>query len=197
MRDRLTKYMLYTRKGDNGTTKLFVCPGGVRLSKSEVVFTALGTLDELNCSLGYAKVLSGKSEDSLGVFGCKTPYTALLEHFQNVLFTIQAEVGGADKHPTKEDVEFTEHIVYEVETLLPPVNSFIVSGGSETGAYLDICRTIARRAERTVILACEKNIHCASANTLQFLNRLSSVLYALARFANYQEGFTEHSPTYQ
>jgi cob(I)alamin adenosyltransferase len=189
--------MLYTRKGDNGTTKLFICPGGIRLSKSETVFTALGTLDELSCSIGYAKVLSERSKDSIGIFGCKTPYTALLEHFQNILFTVQAEVGGADKHLTEEDVEFVERIVYEVETLLPPVTSFIVPGGGETGAYLDVCRTVARRAERTVILAGEKNAECASENTLKFLNRLSSVLYALARFANYQEGFTEHPPTYQ
>lgn len=189
--------MLYTRKGDNGTTKLYDCPAGTRLSKCAPVFEALGTLDELNCSLGYAKVLARQSKDALGLFGKKTSYVLIIERLQNILFTIQAELGGAGKHPTNEAVMFAERIVHEVETLIPPVTSFIVAGGGETGAYLDICRTIARRAERGVIEALEREERSVSEPTLQFLNRLSSVLYALARFANYQEGFSERSPQYE
>ncbi len=188
--------MLYTRKGDNGTTKLFDCPQGTRLSKSSTVFEALGTLDELNCSLGFAATLAKKSCDTLGLSGQKTPYAVILEHMQNILFAIQAELGGSDTHPDPDDVEFAELVVSEVETILPPVTSFIIPGGSETGAYLDLCRTIARRAERNVIKAIKEDGRSVSESTLKFLNRLSSVLYALARFANYQEGFSEHSPKY-
>ena len=188
--------MLYTRKGDSGTTKLFDCPQGARISKSTAVFKALGTLDELNCSLGFAVVLSRKSHDALGLSGQKTSYVTILERLQNTLFTIQAELGGADIHPIKADVDFAEFVIAEVETVLPPVTSFIVPGGGETGAYLDVCRTIARRAERSVIEALEKDNRPVSEVTLKFLNRLSSVLYALARFANYQEGFSERPPRY-
>ncbi len=189
--------MLYTRKGDTGTTKLFDCPQGVRLSKSAAVFTALGTLDELNCALGFAKALAKKSRDMLGIFGRRTAYHAIIERLQDILFVVQAELGGSAMHPGKADIQFAELIVHEVETLLPPVNSFIIPGGGETGAYLDVCRTIARRAERTVLIAVEKEQRPVSAETLQFLNRLSSVLYALARFANYQEGYSERRPAYE
>ena len=188
--------MLYTRKGDSGTTKLFDCPQGKRLSKNAAVFEALGTLDELNCSLGFAIVLAKRSRDTLNLSGQKTFYAAILERLQNTLFAIQAELGGADIHPSNADVNFAEFVVAEVETVLPPVTSFVVPGGGETGAYLDVCRTIARRAERSVIEALEKDGRSVSEATLKFLNRLSSVLYALARFANYQEGFSERPPRY-
>ena len=188
--------MLYTRKGDKGTTKLFDCPQGERLSKNAAVFEALGTLDELNCSLGYAKALALKSRDILGLSGRQTSYAVIIERLQNILFAIQAEIGGADKRPADADVTFSEQIVYEVETVLPPVNSFIIPGGSETSAYLDVARTVARRAERAVITALQKDNRVVSDVTLQFLNRLSSVLYALARFANYQEGLSERRPHY-
>jgi len=188
--------MLYTRKGDKGTTKLFDCPQGVRMKKSEAVFSALGTLDELNCSLGYAKTLAVKSRDTVGILGKKTSYVSIIERLQNILFVIQAELSGAGKHPTDDDLLFAERVVDEIETLLPPIHSFIVCGGGETGAYLDVCRTVARRAERSVIIASEKDPEKISDITMQFLNRLSSTLYALARFANYQEGFTERKPNY-
>jgi cob(I)alamin adenosyltransferase len=188
--------MLYTRKGDNGTTKLFNCPQSERLSKSIVVFEALGALDELNCSLGFAVALAKKSQYTLKMSGQKTEYVTILEHLQNTLFIIQAELGGANKHPSKADVDFAEFIVAEIEKVLPPVTSFIVPGGGETGAYLDICRTIARRAERSVIKVLEEDKQFVGEITLQFLNRLSSALYALARFANYQGGFLEHPPSY-
>ena len=188
--------MLYTRKGDNGTTKVFDCPQGVRMKKSSAVFIALGTLDELNSSIGYAKVLSGKSKDRVGIFGKQTSCVLILEKIQNILFTIQAELGGSQKSATESDVLFSERVVYEVETLILPINTFIVCGGGETGAYLDVCRTIARRAERAVLIAIEQDNRKVSDTTLQFLNRLSSVLYALARFANYQEGFSENRPSY-
>ena len=188
--------MLYTRKGDNGTTKLFNCPQGKRLSKSTVVFEALGTLDELNCSLGFAVALAKKSHSTLEMSGQKTEYVTIIEHLQNTLFIIQAELGGANKHPSKVDVDFAEFIVAEIEKVLPPVTSFIVPGGGKIGAYLDVCRTIARRAERSVIKVFEEDEQFVSEITLQFLNRLSSALYALARFANYQGGFLEHPPGY-
>ncbi|WP_366535719.1 ATP:cob(I)alamin adenosyltransferase [Streptococcus pneumoniae] len=78
--------MLYTGKGDKGTTKLFDCPQGTRLTKSSFVFEVLGTIDELNCTLGYTKVLSRKSNDTLNIGVEKIPYEEIIEIFQQNLF---------------------------------------------------------------------------------------------------------------
>lgn len=189
--------MLYTKKGDQGTTKLFDCPPGIRLLKSEFVFETLGTLDELNSTLGYAKVLSKKSKDTLPIETHKTPYAEIIETIQQNLFCLQAEIGGSDIHIKENQVTYLEKVIYEIETLLPPIKSFIVPGGGETGAYLDIGRTIARRAERQVISLQQKKERAINAESIIYLNRLSSVLYALARFANYQEGYSEGKPEYR
>lgn len=189
--------MLYTGKGDNGTTKLFDCPQGKRVSKSDFVFEVLGTFDELNSSLGYTKVLSKKSNDMLSMETRKVSYEEILEVLQQSLFCIQAELGGSDIHVTKDHILYLEKVIYAVETLLPPIKSFIIPGGGETGAYLDIVRTIARRAERQLILLRHKQERIISDKSIIFINRLSSVLYALARFANYQEGYSEGKPNYK
>ena len=189
--------MLYTRKGDNGTTKLFYCRVDTRLSKSCFIFEVLGTLDELNCSIGYAKVLSRESSLELSMADRKVPYEEILEIFQQDLFCIQAELGGADIHVSKEQVFFLEKVIYEIETVLPPLNSFVVAGGGMAGAYLDIARTVARRVERESVALYEKKDREIGYVSLEFLNRLSSVLYALARFANYQAGYTERKPDYK
>lgn len=188
--------MLYTKKGDDGTTKLFNCPQGVRLSKSEKIFEALGTLDELNSAIGYAKVLAEKNSIIMYLESKKILYGIILGKLQQDLFCIQAELGGSDIHINQGHIIYIEQIIAEIETLLPPITSFIVSGGGETGAYLDITRAIARRAERQVILARNEKSGSIADLSIQYLNRLSSILYALARFANYQEGFSEEKPYY-
>lgn len=191
------KNMLYTRKGDHGTTKLFNCAQGERLSKSDFVFEVLGLLDELNCVIGYAKVLSRKSNNVLSVKGENISYDKILEILQQNLFCIQAEIGGSDIHLTKDHVLYLEEIISEVEKVLPPINSFVVYGGGESSAYLDIARAVARRVERQMVLLKEQKSRLVGEESLIFLNRLSSVLYALARFANYQEGYVENNPNYK
>ncbi len=187
--------MLYTKKGDSGTTKLFSTSPDVRIKKSNPVFAALGGLDELNSSLGFAKALSRRSGDYLFIRGTRKQYTEIIERLQNALFSVQAEIAGSDKRLTEEEVEFAELVIAEVETVLPPVTSFVVPGGGETGAYLDVVRTTARRAERAVVRLLDTE-HIPSGMALRFINRISSVAYALARFANYQEGYSERSPVY-
>ena len=197
--------MLYTKKGDNGTTKLLNCPSGTRVSKSFFVFEVLGTLDELNSSLGYAKALSRKYKLSVFMKDRRMFYEEIINIFQQNLFCIQAELGGSLIHASQEHVLFLEEVLYEIETLLPPVKSFIIPGGGEAGAYLDIVRTIARRAERGMVMLKDKKYDHQlidrekeiNTTSLIFLNRLSSALYALARFANYQEGYTEKKPEYK
>ncbi len=190
-------FMLYTGKGDNGTTKLFDCPQGIRLSKGSFVFEVLGTLDELNSSLGYAKALSKKSNPYFYMENEKIPYEKIIDNLQQNVFSIQAEIGGSDIHLNKKHIIYLEKVISEVETILPPIKSFIVPGGGECGAYLDVVRTVARRAERHVVLLQEKEERVIHNESIIFLNRLSSVLYALARLANYQEGFYENKPLYK
>lgn len=189
--------MLYTRKGDRGTTKLFDCPQGTRLSKSEFIFEVLGLLDELNTSIGYARALAEKSEATVAMKEQKVSYADILLVFQQNLFCIQAEVGGSDMHAKKEHILFLEKVIYEIETLLPPVHSFVIPGGELVGAYLDVVRTIGRRAERGLVALRDKKERVVNELSLEYLNRLSSVLYAMARFANYQSGCIEKSPNYQ
>lgn len=188
--------MLYTRKGDNGTSKLFNCTSGERIGKDAFVFEVLGSLDELNSSLGFAKALSHKEPLYIHIENKKTSFEAILESFQNVLFSIQAEIGGSDIHPKEERVLVLENIIYEIELLIPPVKSFVVSGGSLIGSYLDVVRTVARRTERHVVILRNQKERIVSDTSVIFLNRLSSALYAMARLANYALGYTETGPKY-
>lgn len=188
--------MLYTRKGDKGTTKLFDCDQGVRFSKASPVFQVLGTLDELNSSIGFAKALAAKTKLYLLMKEGKIPYSKILEILQENLFCILAEVGGSQVVISTDKVLFLEEVISDIEAILPPIKSFIIQGGGEVGAYLDVIRTIARRAERECVGLRDRGERNINSVSFEYLNRLSSVLYALARFANYQEGYTEKSPTY-
>ncbi len=189
--------MLYTGKGDSGTTKLFNSKKGKRINKSDFIFEVLGSFDELNSNLGYAKVLSKKSKYTLLIEKKKVSYVDILETIQQNLFCIQAELGGSDIHINKKHTLYLEKVIHEVETLLPPIKSFIIAGGGETGAYLDITRTIARKAERQLIQISHKKKQTIGVDSITFMNRLSSTLYALARFANYQKGYSEGKPDYR
>lgn len=188
--------MLYTKKGDGGTTKLFDCPQGVRVSKSDFAFEVLGTLDEINSSLGFAKVLAEKSGIDITFQGKAMSYVEILEKLQENLFSIQGEVAGADTHIKMDSVTFEEEVIDEIEKTLTPINSFIISGGTELGAYLDVCRTIARKSERYLVTLKEKNERKINDESMIFMNRLSSILYALARYANQQNNIKEKGPSY-
>ncbi len=191
--------MLYTRKGDGGTTKLFDSPSGVRLSKDDIIFEALGTLDEVNSSIGFAKALT-RSESlpyTLTVQDKTITLKDLLELLQNNLFSIQAELAGFTPVINVSHIEYEEAIIAAVEEVIPEVKTFLIPGGDMVSAYLDVCRTIARRAERLVVKISLQYPDRVSQHLLQYLNRLSSVLYALARFVNHTQNMQEKPPTYQ
>ena len=184
--------MLYTRKGDNGTTKTYACDQ--RISKSSTIAEALGNLDELNSLLGLLKVKSGTAEFKLGDINLIVSDT--VGRIQQDLFIIQAELAGADKHIAEEKVKWLESIVDNIETTLPPITTFFVSGGTELAALSDFSRTIARRAERRVVGVADEGKIVVGKETLAYLNRLSSVLYAFARNFNNKAGIKEESPQY-
>ena len=187
--------MLFTRKGDDGTTKTFGCDQ--KISKSSAVAEALGSLDEINSFLGLCKV---KSQESGFLLGDKS-FAQIVHDIQQTLFIVQAELAGADKTLDEEKVKELEFVVDTVEKILPPIKTFFISGGTELSALFDIARTIARRAERRVVAVSEEKIKgkkvTVGPQTLAYLNRLSSVLYALARLSSHLSGINEESPNYK
>ena len=176
--------MFYTRKGDSGTTKVFNTKSGTRISKCSCLTESLGALDELNSFLGLVKV---KAYDV-----AKT-----IAWVQNCLFTIQAEVAGSEKKVGKAKVVEMEKMIDAMERELPPIKTFFISGGTEAAALLDIARTMARKAERTIIGSVEKKEFKLDPETLAFLNRLSSLFYVMARLTNHRSGIIEEAPTYK
>ena len=124
-------------------------------------------------------------------------FSDLILEVQQNLFIIQAEVAGATLTIETEKVKKVENIVDEIEKVLPPIKTFFISGATKNGAVLDISRTLARRAERRVVDAVEEGKIKVSQETMAYLNRLSSLLYALARIASHLEGEEEVKPEYK
>jgi cob(I)alamin adenosyltransferase len=173
--------MLYTRKGDDGTTRTFGC--NQKISKSSTITEALGACDEVNSFLGLVKVKSNDPE--------------LIHWIQEGLFIVQAELAGADKTITKERVQKVEEHTDNIEKMLPPITTFFISGGTELAALSDVARTLVRRAERRVVAVQEEGVRMIHPETLVFMNRLSSLLYALARLSNHLSGIKEQPPQYK
>lgn len=175
--------MFYTRSGDKGQTNVFGCrkSAGWRISKSSPKIEALGALDELNSLLGVCKVKSRNFEHS--VF-------KILEDAQNDLFIIQGRVAGGDNKIKKNRIIEIEKIIDGIEKKLPKIENFIIAGGTELSVLLDYARAVARRAERRVA-AIKKEV---GLDSLKYLNRLSSLLFALARFVN--KRIKEKKPRY-
>lgn len=183
--------MLYTRKGDTGTTKTFGCDQ--RISKSSAIAEALGSLDEINSFLGLCKVRAKDSGFRINDIGIDT----IVHEIQQTLFIIQAELAGADKKVPEEKVVELETVTDTIEKILPPIKTFFISGGTELAATFDVARTIARRAERRVVQVNEEGTRTIGPETSKYLNRLSSILYALARLSNYLSGINEEPPSYK
>ncbi len=108
--------------------------------------------------------------------------------------------GREDRYAEKKLLRMTqlvEQVIDEIEKKLPPIKTFFVSGGTEMAALFDFARTVARRAERRVVQVNEEGIRKMGEHSMAYLNRLSSLLYALARLANHESGKLEESPTYK
>ncbi len=181
--------MFYTGRGDNGQTNIFSCCK--KFSKSSPRIEALGSLDELNSLLGFCKVKS----KNIGhrVFN-------ILENVQHDLFVMQAEVAcsersrgsGAKKPFDKLRTEKIEKVINKIGKELPKIKNFTISGGTEISALLDYARAVARRAERRVVALKDKS----HKESVRYLNRLSSLLYVLARQVNNNHGIKEKKPRY-
>jgi cob(I)alamin adenosyltransferase len=190
--------MLYTRKGDSGTTKDFRSKPGERKSKSSCQTEALGALDELNSFLGLVKVKATAVSWKLPICfdDAGSNLSDAIGAVQNNLFSVQAEIAGSDKRVSEKRTTEMEDLIDAIEKELPPIKTFFISGGTELAALLDVSRTLARKAERRVVVGVEQKEFKIAAATLSFLNRLSSLLYALARLTNHKSGIKEVPPTY-
>jgi cob(I)alamin adenosyltransferase len=181
--------MLYTKRGDDGKTSIYGCDQ--KISKSSAITEALGSLDETNSYLGVCKA---QIHDSGFMIQDKKVWD-IIHRVQNNLFTIQAQVAGADKKLSEENILWLEEIILEIDKQLPEIKSFLISGSTEISAGFDFARTLVRRAERRIVAVSEENITKIDSITLSYMNRLSSLLYALARYFATRSG-VEESPTY-
>jgi len=187
---------LYTGKGDNGTTTLFHCDQG-RISKSANIIEALGVLDELNAFIGILKVYAGIEHMNIVLNPKKKIlFSDILNDIQQTLFVIQAEIAGSDMTVKKKDLANIEAIISYISEVLPPITSFTISGGSLLSAELDFGRTLARRCERRIVAVVEEGNRKVGVVTISYLNRLSSVLFAMSRYANYLLSIPEEHPNY-
>lgn len=180
--------MLYTRKGDQGTTTTLRSRD--RISKSTQLIEALGTVDELNSFIGLCAAMSQRNHN-----GNFSDLAEPLQEVQHMLFVVQAELAGAPhKTLSQQHVNALENIVANIEKELRPITSFIVTGGSELSALFDVTRTVARRAERALVCALIHEPNLVSQFTQAFMNRISSLFYAYARYINQAEHIAEQAP---
>lgn len=187
--------MLYTRKGDGGTTKAL--DSKERISKASPLPEALGTLDELNSFLGLIRAALVRLGDMSVPFN-NTKQSAInsIRAIQEHLFIIQAQLAGGDKVLAASAVQWLETLTDTMEADMPPITTFTVAGASERSALFDVARTLARRAERRVVAVHEDGVREMPEVSRQYLNRLSSILFAFARYANAQAHIIEEAPQY-
>jgi cob(I)alamin adenosyltransferase len=189
------KMSLYTKKGDDGHTGVYGCDQ--RISKSSIIAEALGSLDEVNSYIGVCKVKSKLDDIGCAVVDERSILISeILDNVQQNLFIIQAEVAGANKVISDESIKKVENIIDYIEKELPEIKSFFVPGGVELSSLLDFARTLARKSERRVVSVKDEEKVKISEATLVYLNRLSSLLYALTRLINHKSGINEKIPHY-
>lgn len=175
---------IYTKTGDKGETGLF---GGARVRKDHVRIEAYGEIDELNACLGTSRSLNDDAE-----------LDALLHRIQNELFEIGAVLAtpsgskhaGTDKCPIRpEDITRLEKAIDRFDRDLPALRNFILPGGTELSAALHLARTVCRRAERDLVALAEQEP--VDEEILAYINRLSDLLFIMARWANWKKGISD------
>jgi cob(I)alamin adenosyltransferase len=174
---------IYTRRGDDGSTGLF---GGPRVRKDDLRVVAYGDVDELNSALGVAREELPEGD-----------LRSLIDSFQSELFDLGAELATPDTSKAPKEVprisaQSVARLEKEIDRLteeLPPMKNFILPGGSRPGAALHFCRTVCRRAERKLVELADSS--SVSSDALAYLNRLSDLLFVMARAANLRAGGRE------
>lgn len=178
---------IYTRTGDSGQTGLF---GGRRVGKDDLRVEAYGTVDELNAALGLARTQAADTE-----------LDALIGTLQHDLFGLGADLATPQEEATRrgsitferlsaERVLRLEDLIDRYEAELPPLSQFILPGGHPLAAALHFGRAVCRRAERCTVALVHALEDAQASNinpeVLRYLNRLSDLLFVLARVANHR-----------
>jgi cob(I)alamin adenosyltransferase len=173
---------IYTKTGDSGETGLF---GGGRVPKDHPRVTAYGEVDEVNSAVGVARATAPVEF-----------FDQLLESVQRDLFAIGGQLAAPDPAKVAKALEKAglsldrvlrfEEVIDEADAELPPLRAFVLPAGTPKAASLHLARTVCRRAERSVVrLARESEVPTLF---LVYLNRLSDLLFTLARLANHRDG---------
>ena len=176
----VTLNRIYTRTGDDGTTALGT---GERRKKYDLRIAAYGTLDEVNATLGIARLHT--ADDAA--------LDAVLARIQNDLFDVGADLcmpdkgkgpGGARLDATDAQVAWLEAEIDRLNSGLAPLKSFVLPGGTAAAAYLHLARTVCRRAERLIAELKDQPNESVTPAALKYVNRLSDFLFVASRHAN-------------
>jgi len=168
---------IYTKRGDDGHTDLF---GGRRVSKHALRVSAYGNVDEANAAIG------------LTIARCDDEQTCeILRRIQSDLFSLGTELATPEDKPAQvtisdNQVAQLERWIDEASERTPELRNFVLPGGSETAANLQLARTIVRRAERSIVALAE--CEAVPGSAVAYVNRLSDLLFALARWTNHKAG---------
>ena len=174
---------IYTRTGDAGQTRLGDMSS---TSKNDLRLHAYADVDEANAQLGAVLALGGLDDDLV----------AVLTHVQNDLFDVGADfctpvVENPEFPPLRIEQEYVDRLERwcdHYNESLPNLRSFILNGGAPGGALLHVARTVVRRAERSAWAAHEEHAETMNVLAITYLNRLSDLLFILARYANRERG---------
>lgn len=165
---------IYTRKGDKGVTQVYA-KASLRVTKDDVLLETYGNIDELNSHIGFLVTL------------CEGDTAAFLETIQRKLFQAGFAISASS---TLSDADVTE-LEKAIDTMtaeLPEQTRFVLPGGAPAAAQSHICRTVCRRAERTVTRLASQ--HAVPDAVMAYLNRLSDYLFTLAAWLNHRAGIS-------
>lgn len=173
---------IYTKNGDGGNSIII---GKDRISKSNPAFEVLGTIDELNSSLGIVISDSQFSEEATDFLcGIQSNLLKLGSLISNV------KISGSYEW-LKEELESLEDKIDGMENELPKLTKFILPGGSNEASYIHLSRSICRRLERVIVSYYEDPRVDRQDFVLMYINRLSDFLFTLARYINFKLGYEE------
>lgn len=178
MPNRLSQ--IYTRSGDNGTTAL---ANGTRTSKTALRIEVLGTVDELNCSIGL--IIAELTDNELH---------PIFTSVQHQLFDLGGEIAVSDDSYTvidQTEIEYLEDTIDRLNNNLPPLKEFILPGGSVSACHTHLARSICRRAERHITALFLDKAEFVNPHSVAYLNRLSDLLFVASRIIVLRQGGKE------
>ena len=183
---RLAINRVYTRQGDQGETGL---AGGQRVPKDGRRIEAYGTVDELNCFIGLARVTASGEPAANRLAAILLRVQHELFNLGSILATLPEDVHPKQARVTDREVEQLEREMDQMNAGLAPLRSFVLPGGSRLNAELHVCRTVCRRAERACVALAR--VESIPPEAIRYLNRLSDALFVWSRWASHVTGAPE------